>query len=148
MRTKHPNAYAPDRATHVARMGAAARKNLYRPDAAGDAYQTREACQAWASAKVDAMSAAEKPAALAEIELAISKAFHGRSPLFLIRRLQGERALLTNQTEDAAECFADADFMETFGDDAWRAFCVNPPGPQRVAAMNTAVAEAKARATK
>ena len=54
-RTKHPNAYAPDRATHIARMEAAARKNLYRPDAAGDRYQTWEACQAWASMKVDAM---------------------------------------------------------------------------------------------
>ena len=58
MRTKHPNAYAPDRATHVARMEAAARKNLYRPDIAGDRYETWASCQAWAAKKVDAMLAA------------------------------------------------------------------------------------------
>ncbi len=56
-RPLHPNSVAPDRATHIARMEAAARRNLFRPEVAGDPYQTWKACQVWAESKVDAMLA-------------------------------------------------------------------------------------------
>ena len=78
-----------------------------------------------------------------EIEAAISEAFHSGKPNFVIRRLQAERAELLGNTEVVEEYLADADYMETFGNEAWKKALSRPPGPARVAFMRDAVAKAK-----
>ena len=83
-----------------------------------------------------------------EIEDAISKAFHGGEPTFVIRRLQGQRAALLGNDSLAEQCYADADYMETFGQEAWHEAVRRPAGIERIAWMRAEVAVAKNGATK
>ncbi len=76
-----------------------------------------------------------------ELNEAFSKAFHGGAENFVLRRLQAERAELLGNTEVVEEYLADADYMETFGNEAWKKALSRPPGPARVAFMRDAVAK-------
>ena len=78
-----------------------------------------------------------------EIEAAISEAFHGGQPNFVLRRLQAQHCQALGNVERAEQLFIEADYMETFGDAAWRALCQQPLVSGRIAFMRDAVAKAK-----
>ena len=78
-----------------------------------------------------------------EIEAAISEAFHSGKPNFVLRRLQEQHCQALGNVERAEQLFVEADYMETFGDAAWRALCQQPLVSGRIAFMRDAVAQAK-----
>ena len=94
------------------------------------------------------MSAPTHPRTIPEIEDAISKAFHGGEPTFVIRRLQAQRAALLGKERLAEQCHADADYMETFGQEAWHEATRRPAGVDRTEWMRAEVAAAKSGAKK
>lgn len=72
-----------------------------------------------------------------ELEIAISKAYHGNAPVYTIRYLQAIRAVVQERYDDAIEYFADASYMFQFGDRGWReeALLISPAENERTAKM-------------